>query len=129
MSVEARVKAALDVFGDPVEKSVLSAETKRSLTGAARGKSSSAVQFRYYTFSCDSFGANFGDDEPGCERCLVHVHLFAPLNQNCISQVRKTKNALLEADFTWPEVTDATDQDGQHFVFECETAQPIEEDE
>ena len=116
MIVEERVKAALDVFGDPVEKSVLSAAAKRRPT-------------RYYTFSCDSFGAAFGGNKPGCERCLVHVHLFALLNQNCLQQVLETKKALFAAGFTWPEVTDATDQDGQHFVFECETAQPIEEDE
>lgn len=128
MSVESRVKTALDVFGDPVEKSVLSAATKRRIPSTGQTKSSSAIQFRYYTFSCDSFGADFGDDEPGCERCLVHVHLFAPLNQNCLQQTRETKRALFAAGFTWPNVTDATDQDGQHFVFECETAQPIEED-
>lgn len=116
MSVEERVKAALDVFGYPVEKSVLDAAAKRRPP-------------RYYTFSCDSFGADFGDDEPGCERCLVSVHLFAPLDQNCLHQVRKTKRVLSKAGFTWPAVTDATDQDGQHFVFECETAQPIEEDD
>lgn len=116
MSVAARVKAVLDALGDPAEKSVLDAAAKENPK-------------RYYTFSCDSFGANFGDDEPGCERCLVHVHLFAPLDQNCFRQVRKTKKALFAAGFTWPEVTDATDQAGQHFVFECETAQPIEEDE
>ena len=115
MSVEARVKAVLDVFGDPVEKSVLDA--------AAQNHPS-----QYYTFSCDSFGAAFGDDEPGCEHCLVQIHLFAPLDQNCLRQVRETKKALFAAGFTWPQVTDATDQDGQHFVFECETAQPIEED-
>ncbi|MBD5356515.1 MAG: hypothetical protein HDR88_06115 [Bacteroides sp.] len=116
MIVEARVKAALDVFGDPVEKSVLDA--------AAKGH-----PLRYYTFACDSFGAAFGDNEPGCERCLVHIHLFAPLNQDCFRQIRDTKRALFAAGFTWPQVTDATDQDGQHFVFECETAQPIEDDE
>ena len=116
MTVEARVKAALDVFGGPVEKSVLAAAAKRHPS-------------RYYTFSCDSFGANYGDDEPGCERCLAHIHLFAPLNQDCFRQIRDTKRALFRAGFTWPEVADATDQDGQHFVFECETVQPIEEDE
>ncbi|MBD5098293.1 MAG: hypothetical protein HDT35_01870 [Clostridiales bacterium] len=116
MSAEARVKAALDVFGAPVEKSVLDAAAKDHPP-------------RYYTFSCDSFGAAFGDNAPGCERFLAHIHLFAPLDHNCFQQVRKTQKALFAAGFTWPEVTDATDQDGQHFVFECETAQPIEEDE
>lgn len=113
MSVEARVKAALDVFGDPVEKSVLDAAAKKHPA-------------RYYTFSCNSFGADFGDDAPGCERCLVTIHLFAPLDENCIKRVKATKQALFAAGFTWPQTVDASDQDGQHIVFECETVQEVE---
>lgn len=112
MSVEARVKAALDVFGDPVEKSMLDA--------AARW-----APARYYTFSVSSYGAAFGDDAPGCERCPVMVHLFAPLHENCVRRVKETKRALFAAGFTWPRVVDATDQDGQHYVFECETVDDI----
>lgn len=114
MSVEAKVKAALDVFGDPVEKSVLYA-------------AASDDPARYYTFSCGSIGDDFGDDAPGCERWLVSVHLFAPLTENCVQRVRETKQALFDAGFTWPRFTDASDQDGQHLVFECETAEPIQE--
>lgn len=112
MSVEARVKAALDVFGDPVEKSTL----------YAAGKSLR----RYYTFSCNSLGADFGDDVPGCERWLITVHLFAPLADNCIQRARETKQALFAAGLTWPEQTDASDQDGQHYVFACEAAEAVE---
>lgn len=108
MSVEARVKAALDVFGDPVEKSVLYAASEDDPKW-------------YYTFSCGSTGDDFGDDEPGCERWMITVHLFAPLAENCVRQVKETKQALFAAGFTWPRYTDATDQDGQHHVFECET--------
>lgn len=115
MSVEARIKAALDIFGDPVEKSQLYA--------AAHKRPS-----RYYTFLCESFGDDYGDDEPGCERWLVDVHLFAPLGASCLEQVRATKRALFAAGFTWPRCTDATDQDVQHYVFACETAAPIEEE-
>lgn len=116
MSVEAMVKAALDRFGDPVEKSVLY---------AAAGERPA----RYYTFSCDSLGDDFGDDEPGAEVWLVQVHLFAPLWENCVGRVRETKRALFAAGFTWPDVTDATDTDGQHYVFEFKTAQGIPDEE
>lgn len=116
MSVEAKVKAALDVFGDPVEKSVLYAATKRH-------------PLRYYTFSCDSFGDDFGDDAPGCERCLVQIHLFAPLSEDCTQRVKATKEALFAAGFTWPRSIDATDSDGQHIVFECEAVEADEGEE
>ena len=109
VSVEARIVSALSPFGDPVEKSLLYA--------AANKRPS-----RYYTFIVQSFGAAYGDDEPGCERWLAQVHLFAPLAENCILRAAQTKKALFEAGFTWPSMVDATDQDGQHYVFECETA-------
>ena len=114
VSVEARVKAALDGFGDPVEKSLLH---------AAAGE----YPPRYYTFQCNSIGADFGDDAPGCERWLVSVHLFAPLCEDCVGRARATRQALFAAGFTWPRMVDATDQDGQHYVFECATAEGIPE--
>ncbi len=114
VSVEAQVKRALDALGDPVEKSLLHAAAGRRPP-------------RYYTFVCESFGDDFGDDEPGCERWLVSVHLFAPLGESCLEQVRVTKRALFEAGSTWPRCADATDRDGQHYVFECEMMAPVQE--
>ena len=58
---------------------------------------------------------------------LVSVHFFAPLDENVTARVRKTKAALYQAGFTWPRSEDASDQDGRHFVFECETAEGVEE--
>ena len=78
MSVEAKIVAALAPFGDPVEKSLLYA-------------AASELPPQYYTFSCSSFGADFGDDEPGCERWLVNVHFFAPLYGNITRRVKRTK--------------------------------------
>lgn len=114
VSVEARIVDALRPFGDPVEKSLLYAASNKRPR-------------RYYTFTVQSFGDAYGDDEPGCERWLVQVHLFAPLAENCIRRAAQTKKALFEAGFTWPSMVDATDQDGQHYVFECETAAGVPE--
>lgn len=114
VSVESRIVGALSPFGDPVEKSLLYAAANKRPR-------------RYYTFVCQSFGAAYGDDEPGCERWLVQVHLFAPLAENCILRAAQTKKALFGAGFTWPSMVDATDQDGQHYVFECEMAEGVPE--
>ena len=116
MSVEARIKTALGIFGDPVEKSVLDAASKDHPE-------------RYYTFVCSSIPDDYGDNTPGHERWLVSVHLFAPLDENCIQRAQRTKQALFAAGFTWPEVVDATDQDGQHYVFECETVGAVPDEE
>lgn len=105
MTVDERIKAALDVFDDPVENSVY------------QGKAA-----QYYTFNYSTLGADFGDDAPQHERYLVQVHFFAPLNVNVTSRVRETKGALFGAGFTWPETVNASDENGRHIVFECEIA-------
>lgn len=116
VSVEEKIIAALAPFGDPVEASLLYA--------AARD-----LPPRYYTFSCSSFGADFGDDEPGCERWLVNVHYFAPLyNEDITGRIKKTKRALHQAGFTWPSCVDAGDQDGRHLVFECQIVEGVDMD-
>jgi len=115
VNVESKIVAALAPFGDPVEKSLLYAAAQE-------------LPPQYYTFSCSSFGDDFGDDEPGCERWLVSVHFFAPLNGNITRRVAQTKKALFRAGFTWPSTTDAGDHEGQHIVFECEIAEEVEPD-
>ena len=115
VSVESKIVAALAPFGDPVEKSLLYAAAK-------------ALPPQYYTFSCSSAGADFGDDEPGCERWMVNVHFFAPLRGKISRRVQQTKKALFRAGFTWPRAVDAGDQEGQHIVFECEIAEEVEPD-
>ena len=114
VTVEERIVSALAPFGDPVEASLLYAAAQD-------------LPPRYYTFSCSSFGDDFGDDEPGCERWLVNVHYFAPLyNEDISERVKRTKKALFRAGFTWPSSTDASDQDGKHVVFECEIAEEVD---
>lgn len=111
-----KIKAALDRFGDPVEAGLLYADAQ-------------TLPARYYTFALSSFGDDFGDDEPGCERWLVSIHYFAPLyNENIAERVKRTKQALFQAGFTWPHSEDASDQDGRHIVFECEIVEGVEPD-
>lgn len=112
MSIEARINDALTPFGDPVEKGLLYASADKRPP-------------RYYTFSVNRLGDDFADDGPGCERCMISVHLFVPLAENIIERVKKTKKALFDAGFTWPDTTDASDKDGQHIVFECEDLEDI----
>lgn len=82
----------------------------------------------YTTFDVNTIGADFGDDAPAHEINLVQVHLFAPFGVNTIDIRRKIKRALFDAGMTWPVEEDATDEDGQHFVFECELATAVEVD-
>lgn len=77
-------------------------------------------------FNYDTLGADFADDAPGHERYLVQVHLYAPRTFDASERVRRTKRALADAGFTWPDTVNASDADGQHIVFECEYAEGID---
>ena len=64
----------------------------------------------------------FSDDAPQAAVYLVQVHLFAPRGENTLKTRRLLRNALLAADFTAPQVENASDSTGQHYIFECEYA-------
>jgi len=74
----------------------------------------------YITFNYFTTGYNFADNAPQHERYNVQVHYFCPLTKNSLAIRKQIKQFLFAAGFTWPSVTDATDGDGQHWVFECE---------
>lgn len=74
----------------------------------------------YLTFGYNSIPADYGDDEPAHERILIQVHYFAPQGVNTLAKRRCIKAALRGAGMTWPACTNASDGNGQHFVFECE---------
>lgn len=104
MSINSLLKAALDPIA-PVEADVY--EGNKEI---------------YVTFSYDTIPDDFGDDQPGHERILVHVYLHAPIGRNTLRERRAVKRALTSVGMTWPVYTNASDEKGQHHVFSCETA-------
>ena len=74
----------------------------------------------YCTFNYSEIPDSFGDDSPHAIRYLVQLHYFFPTGANPYAKKKQLKNALLNAGFTYPSVTNASDGDGQHNVFECE---------
>lgn len=79
----------------------------------------------YYTFNYNTMGANFADDAPGHERYFIQVHFVCPVNYDSVSRRVEIKNNLFDAGFTWPSMTDVSDSDRQHWVFECEYAEGV----
>lgn len=77
----------------------------------------------YIVFDYQSIPDDWGDDEPGCERFLIAVHLFAPTGVDTMRTRRAINRALVAAGTTWPSMVNASDKDGQHLVFECEFVQ------
>lgn len=80
----------------------------------------------YCTFNFDELPEAFGDDQPNFKRCLVQVHYFAPLKKNVYS-VRKQLFAAIcgEELFGAPSVTNASDEECQHYVFEFDALDEV----
>ena len=80
----------------------------------------------YCTFNYTELPDDFGDDAPGAMRYLCQVHFYAPWktgageSNNTMATRKALRQALFAAGFTYPSVTDASDADSQHFVFEFE---------
>lgn len=83
----------------------------------------------YLVFNITEIPADFGDDDAGHYRALVQVHLYAPHEKNTVKLRREIKAAIVAAGFARPSVTPASDERGQHYVFEFEDAEAVEEAE
>lgn len=73
---------------------------------------------RCITFQYNLIPAHFAGNRPLCRRALIQVHLFLPLGENGLETRRALAAALAAGGFDWPEEVDASDGEGQHFVFE-----------
>lgn len=103
MTVEQRLKSALEPVGLPVELDLY--------TGP--GKS-------YITFNSTILPMQFCDDGPMFGRALIQVHLICPLNIDFTPYRDKILTALAAAGFTPPEIIPASDAEARHIVFETE---------
>nr|DAO08737.1 MAG TPA: Protein of unknown function (DUF806) [Caudoviricetes sp.] len=93
----------------------------------------------YCTFNYSEVPTSFGDDAPMFVRYLVQLHWYLPTGANPFARKQRIKKALFDAGFTYPEVTNAgysgegsksgQDHGGQHYVFECELAEGVDDGE
>lgn len=77
-------------------------------------------QKEYVVFNYAELPEDFGDNKPNAIRYLIQLHWFLPSDVSPTTKKKQIKNALLNAGFTYPIVTNATDEDGRHYVLECE---------
>lgn len=103
MTVNARLKAALEPLNVPMEPGTYTGEAER-----------------YITYNYDLVTAQMGDDGPIFYRALVQVHIVAPLGRTVTPLVKRVMGVLLQNEFTAPEMENAGDQERQHQVLECE---------
>lgn len=80
----------------------------------------------YFVFNYTVVPDDYSDDKPDYNRYICQVHFYAPFTFNSITLAKMVKVALENADFTYPEQTDASDEEGQHIVFEFEGIEYID---
>lgn len=83
---------------------------------------------RYFVFNYETLPNVFGDDDAPYERYLIQLHYFCPRGENTVALRKKIKRNIIDAGFTFPFETNASDSDGQHYVFEFETIDSTYED-
>lgn len=108
MTAGERLKAALAPLGLPVKPDAYMGEEEQ-----------------YITYNYDLLPVLYADDRPHFFRALIQVHLFAPRGVATSALRTGIMQALAGAGFPWPEVENAGDQDGQHYVFETETVEQL----
>ena len=75
----------------------------------------------YCTFNYNELADALGDNRAHAMRALVQLHYLAPLKANTVATRRALWQAIAAVDaFSAPDITNATDQAGQHYVYEFE---------
>lgn len=77
----------------------------------------------YITFNwADDRAEDFGDDIPTEDVAYMQIHYICPWSKDYKETKRSIRQLLHTAGFTWPEVTDASEESARirHFVYECE---------
>ena len=106
VSIESRIRLALDALGYKVYPDTYDGSDKT-----------------YFIMNYNTIPDDFGCNQPQHERALIQVHLFCPHTFDSVKLRKDIKLALLGAGFTYPSMTNASDEDGQHWVFEFQVAE------
>ena len=85
----------------------------------------------YCTYNYTETPDFFGDDEPGAVRCQVQVHWLFPWapgiseTAEVLAKKKQLCRALAGVLDVWPTITDASDSEWMHYVFEAQTIEEV----
>lgn len=77
----------------------------------------------YITYVCTTLPELPAEGRPAALRYLLQISWYLPHGVNPNEKKRQIAEELWAAGLTYPSVTDASDEEGQHYVFECEGAE------
>lgn len=112
MTVNETIKKALEPFGYPCKPDIYTGDGTK-----------------YFTFNyADERGRDFGDNRPGYVLASMQIHFFLPMKENYRKEKKQVREALFAAGFTYPVVTELTDGQVRHIVYECDIMEEREEE-
>ena len=100
----------------------LQAACESVLPGAVYPNVYTGPVLKYIVWNYNVIPTVWAERAPHAARYLVQVHFYLPHKENPHAAILALSRALFDRDFTWPNVTNATDAEGQHWVLECEYA-------
>lgn len=103
MNVDETLQTALESSGLPVYPNAYTGE-----------------QLEYIVWAYTELPAVFADSAPRAARYLVQAHYYLPHKKSPSGMKQVLRWALFRTGCTWPSITNASDEEGQHYVFECE---------
>lgn len=74
----------------------------------------------YITWNYSTHPALHAESQPHSLRNFVQVHWYLPHGANPNDKKLLIAKAIFDTGCTWPSIVDASDDAGQHYVFECE---------
>lgn len=72
----------------------------------------------YCTFNYSEFGGLFAGSTADVITYVAQLHYFCPKKTDPNAKKRQIRNALITAGFTVPSVLNASDSEGQHYIFD-----------
>lgn len=82
----------------------------------------------YCTFHYFERPDEFADDIPSSIRYSVQLHFFTPIGNNPEQRKKDLKKTLFRNGFSYPSITNASDDQYQHYVLECEYVEEVDLD-
>lgn len=76
------------------------------------------TELEYITFNYSEYGRVWAEGRPDCIEYDLQVHWWFPRGKSPYPRKKKIREALYAAGMTWPSITNASDDEGQHLVFE-----------
>lgn len=101
--IDTTIRTALQPMGIPVEPNEYEGEATE-----------------YISYVYQELGAVHAEKRPHAIRYILDVHWYLPRGKNPESGKNRIRHLLLAAGATWPNIVNASDKEGQHYVFECE---------